>query len=326
MQYDIVAVDMFNLFYRRFEHALEKDPISVARNMVTYIKNEIKKHVCDGGKLFLLYDPIPKNDLGINKIFKYTSRQEIVHNYKQNRVHNKMTLTVVDLVRKYFSHRGPDIITVISNVFEADDFMESIIKEFPDKKIAMFSVDEDWCRYLNDNCELINKGFNTPFTLSAFYDKYNFIPNIVSVSVFKACFGDGSDNIPGALHIKGLKNANEIKKDAFSYVQFLGDHPKAVEEVQKLIKDAKFSQLHEIANKTPEEMFFYKIKCIDPKYEVESTIFDNLQVIKTRCDDYKKYASAKNEDEQFNVLIENTLGFNTTGKNKFKFGNIKLAK
>ncbi len=162
MQYDVIAIDMFNLYYRKKNVALEKDPISIARNMVTFINSEVKQHLADEGKLFLLYDPIPKTDLGLSKTFKYTERQEILHAYKKNRTHDRQCLTVVDLVRKYFIHRGPNVISVISDKFEADDFMESIVKKeaeefdkkYPDGgrelKILMITNDEDYARYLTN--------------------------------------------------------------------------------------------------------------------------------------------------------------------------------
>ncbi len=162
MQYDVIALDMFNLYHRKKNIALEKDPISIARNMVIFINTEVKQHLTDEGKLFLLYDPIPKTDLGLSKTFKYTERQEIVHAYKQNRVHDRQAITVVDLVRKYFLHRGPNVVSVLSDKYEADDFMETIVNEAAaeiDKKypeggreirILMITNDEDWTRYLTD--------------------------------------------------------------------------------------------------------------------------------------------------------------------------------
>lgn len=161
MQYDIIAIDMFNLFYKLKNSSFDKDPISIARNIVRYIKESISPHLIDTGKLYLLYDPIPKNDLGISKTFKYTERQKILHAYKKNRVHDKNCLIIVDFVRKYFLHRGKNIITVISNKYEADDFVESILKEasddldkkYPDGghtlNVALVTTDEDFCRYLN---------------------------------------------------------------------------------------------------------------------------------------------------------------------------------
>lgn len=322
MQYDVIIVDMFNLYYRKKSTSLEKDPISIARNMVTYIDKDVKSHLCNNGKLMLLYDPIPKTDLGLSKVFKYTERQEIVSSYKSNRVHDRECLTVVNLVRKYYLHRGPDVISVISDRFEADDYVESIVKEYSGKDIAMISTDEDWCKYLSDKVVMVNSGWNSIFTVEKFKNKYGFIPSISGVCVWKACFGDGSDNIKGALQVKGLKRANNVKLAAFEYVKYLGNNDVSVDHIENLNK-SNYTALFNVDNKTPEENFIYQINTFDPKYEVASTFFQNIKVIKSRCDSYKPYATSKDLDDKYNIVIEKTLGFNTKKDRSFKFGKIK---
>lgn len=323
MQYDVIAVDMFNLYYRKKNNSLEKDPISIARNMVTFINTEVMQHLVDDGKLFLLYDPIPKTDLGLSKTFKYTERQEILHAYKKNRTHDRSCLTVVDLVRKNFIHRGSNIISVISNKYEADDFMESIVKENDGKDILMITSDEDWCRYLSPKVKMMNADWLNLFTVDSFRDKYNFIPSIAGVCVWKACFGDGSDNIKGALQAKGLKKSNDIKLKAFEYVKYLGNNQDVTIKHIESFRQFNHSRLSDKKNKTIEEDFIYSINMFDPKYEVASTFFNNLYVIQSRCDDYHKFATAKDIDDKYNIIIEKTLGFIKKEDRTFKFGMIK---
>lgn len=323
MQYDVIAVDMFNLYYRKKNSSLEKDPISIARNMVTFINTEVMQHLVDDGKLFLLYDPIPKTDLGLSKTFKYTERQEILHAYKKNRTHDRNCLTVVDLVRKNFIHRGSNIISVISNKYEADDFMESIVKEYSDKDILMITSDEDWARYLSPKVKMMNTDWLNLFTVDSFRDKYNFIPSIAGVCVWKACFGDGSDNIKGALQVKGLKKSNDIKLKAFEYVKYLGLNQDVTIQHIESLKQFSFSRLSDKKNKTVEEDFIYSLNMFDPKYEIATTFFSNLSVIQSRCDDYHKFATAKDIDDKYNIIIEKTLGFIKKEDRTFKFGMIK---
>lgn len=336
MQYDVIALDMFNLYHRKKNVALENDPISIARNMVTFINTEVKQHLTNEGKLFLLYDPIPKTDLGLSKTFKYTERQEIVHAYKQNRVHDRQAITVVDLVRKYFLHRGPNVVSVLSDKFEADDFIESIVKDYPDKDILMVTNDEDFCRYLSPKVEMMNWDWDKMLTVTAFEEKYGFTPSIAGVCVWKACFGDGadtsngkikcgagSDNIKGALQVKGLKKANDVKLKAFEYIKYLGEHPEVtVKDIEDLSKISS-TELFKKKDRTLEEEFIYELNQFDPKYEVVTTFFSNMRVVQSRCDDYKKFAKSKDVDDRFNTLIEKTLGFNVKEDRTFKFGMIK---
>ena len=161
------------------------------------------------------------------------------------------------------------------------------------------------------------------FTVDSFREKYNFIPSIAGVCVWKACFGDGSDNIKGALQAKGLRKANDVKLKAFEYVKYLGNNQDVtIEHIEKL-KNASHSDLFKKKDKTVEEEFIYAINMFDPKYEVSSTFFSNLRVIQSRCDDYSKFATAKEVDEKYNILIEKTLGFIKKEDRTFKFGMIK---
>lgn len=337
MQYDIIVVDVFNLYYRKAHTSLEKDVISVAKNVISFVNNELlKNHLCEDGKLFLLYDPITKSDLGYGKIFKYTERQNILHTYKSRRIYDRESLTGIDLVRKYFLHRGDDIISVISNKHEADDFAETIVVEFKDKKILIVSNDNDWCRYLSDNVEMLNDSWGRILTADKFNKKYGFYPSVSGVCVWKACFGDGatvenskikgsagSDYIVGVLMSKTLRNANDIKKSAYEYVKWLGKHKEvSVADVEKY-KKIGFSSLHSKQDKTPQDEFFYKLSSFAPKLDLETSFFTNLSVIKSRCESYKPYATAKEVDEKFNSVIEMTLGINKNKKSVFKFGKIK---
>lgn len=161
------------------------------------------------------------------------------------------------------------------------------------------------------------------FTVDSFREKYNFIPSIAGVCVWKACFGDGSDNIKGALQVKGLKKANDVKLKAFEYVKYLGANQDVTIKHIEDLKNYNHSMLLNKQDKTIEEDFIYALNMFDPKYEVASTFFSNLRVIQSRCDDYFKFATAKEVDEKYNILIEKTLGFIKKEDRTFKFGMIK---
>lgn len=166
---------------------------------------------------------------------------------------------------------------------------------------------------------MINNTFDQPFSVEAFEEKYKFRPSITGVCVWKACFGDGSDNIKGALQSKSLKQANSIKTLAFEFIKYLGDNDDIT--VDDLLKKESSTFLKN--NTSIEDKFFNGIMSFDPKYEVDRTFFHNLKVIKSRCDSYKEFASSKEEDEKYNNLIEKILGFKVESEKHFKFGLIK---
>lgn len=324
MVYKVIAIDVFNLYFRRLSSCLEKDTISIANNVISCIETEFMPHLEKGGDLYLLFDPIPLNDLGISNTFKYqTTRQKVVSNYKLNRKHDKNALSVIEIVRKYFSHRGEHIREVISDEYEADDYVESIVAKYQNDDIALITNDEDWARYISDKVHMINDSFNKPFTSSDFFKKYNFYPTASSVSMFKACFGDVSDNITGALMVKKVHSVHSIKKLGFEYIQELSKSNDSVDDIIKRIKAYSFMELDKLGDKrTKEQEFIYEIISIDPKYEVESTLFDNLRVIKSACNDFSKFSVWKPIDEKFNVLLENSLGRSKVKKRPFRFGGI----
>lgn len=184
--------------------------------------------------------------------------------------------------------------------------------------------------------EMMNWDWDKMFTASAFEEKYGFIPSVTGVCVWKACFGDGadtsngkikcsagSDNIKGALQVKGLKKANDVKLKAFEYVKYLGEHPEiSVKDVEDLA-EINSTQLFKKQDRTLEEEFIYELNQFDPKYEVVTTFFSNMRVVQSRCDDYRKFAKSKEVDDKYNTLIEKTLGFDVKEDRAFRFGMIK---
>lgn len=325
MTYDLILLDMFNLFYRRSSHIEEKSTVSIANNMINYIETDCRSHLTSNGKIFLLFDPIPKNDLGMDSAFKNsTVRKNLLAKYKKDRKHDALLLSVIDVVRQYFAHRGPGIIEVENCKYEADDFVESIVKRHQDKKIAAVTTDEDWARFLSKNFEMINEGWDKPFTREDFKSKYDFYPTIASVTFWKALFGDPSDNITGAVIFKRRKSMEVLKLSAFKFIKFISEQGYTLEEVEDRMKGYTFSALHKMTDKNPEEQFFYDVHTIGFKLLVQEGIETNLKLVKTLCEDYSKYAVWKDEDITINNIIARSLGRPVEGeKRKFKFGGVK---
>lgn len=162
MKYDVILVDVFNLYYRKKnDKDLMLDTLEQAANCVRFINSEIRSRLTENGYLYLLYDPIIKDDLGFNKKFTYTSvRREIDPGYKASRHHSIGIQEAVRQILNYYRYRGDHIINVANPNLEADDFVEQVIarekarfnKEHPNGnatcKIALFTTDMDWARYL----------------------------------------------------------------------------------------------------------------------------------------------------------------------------------
>lgn len=336
--YSNIIVDVFNLFYRERNKAMgegTKAPsvIDYANHLIDFIENTLRPYQDNEKPMYLLFDPIPLKDLGVDTNFKFkTTRQEISADYKANRKkEDESVLEVVELVRKYFSHRGEKYIECLSDKFEADDYVATIVKDIKEHSkvcsIAMYTTDEDWARYLDDDVVIINKGIKEPMTVNSFFEKYKFVPTIASVQMFKALFGDPSDNIQGVLLEKKIKRFNLAKKLGFEYIKKLGDEKTPMLEVYKEISRDKrksvVDKAKDIMTPDTEVSFLESIFCIDSKYDVTEALIKNLSLIESKCDDYKKYIVSKEVDDKYNVFINQVLGREKT-KRPIRFGKVVI--
>ena len=319
MTYKTFIIDMFNLAYKN--QTKIASPVNIANNVINFINDEIKPRLEPDGDIYLAFDPLPKSDLGMEKNFKYsTTRQLIKSSYKSNRVHNPNVLSALKMLRKYYTYRGEHIKTVIASEFEADDFVEGIVKKEGIGNVALVTTDLDWARYITDNVQMINAGFDTPFTKQDFFNKYGYLPTITAITLNKAIFGDASDNIEPILtkKFKILKDSNDFVKALIKEIS-KKDFP--LKKVQKRVDDAVAVEV--ISNKNRDELD--EILAI---ISVSNTALEefkkNIRLVKSRCDNVDMYTFWKKENSSYNNLMEATLGRKTSTEQKFKFGSITL--
>lgn len=329
--YSNIIIDVFNLYHRikGSQNLKESNAITLANKVIDTIEFDLGKFQDKTKPMYLLFDPIPKKDFGIESAFKYsTRRQEVLPDYKINRRFNycEGDLEAIEWVRKYFSHRGKKYVEISSNKYEADDFVESLVEELLQNKrtnIALVTTDNDWARYLGKNVVMLNDAFDKPFTTDDFLAKYDFKPTLLSVTYFKALYGDPSDNITGALMQKRIKKLNFIKKEGFDWIKSLADSSETIDEVLDRITHYTLDKTKEAT--TPEEkQFFFSIIASDFKDLFDPVLIQNIKVIQSQCKDYHKYAEIKEPDEKFNKFVEEVLKRRKPDKQKFKFGKVKI--
>lgn len=325
MKYDLILIDVFNLYYRRKSHVAIQSTVAITNNLIDYIENELKPMLSTDGKLFLLFDPIAKDDLTVDSSFKYsTERKQLNAKYKENRKKDGLILQCVDTLRRYFLHQGPNVIECENYKYEADDYVESIVKEFSDKKILMVTTDEDWSRFLSENVHMMNRGPKDLFTVKEFQEKYKFKPTIASVTYFKALYGDGSDNIQGALFQRKKKVLEPLKLYGFEFIKHIGETGEDLKTIEERTAKYNFKKLHELEDMNPEEKFFYEVESLGYKLPIKESIQMNLRLIKTICEDYKKVAVSKEIDDKFTNIIKRSLNRPVDGEKKgFKFKLMK---
>jgi 5'-3' exonuclease len=321
MLYDAILVDVFNVCYRKYKN----DGIfNGAKQVIDYLSNDIIPLLSKNGKLYLLYDPIPKSDLGVNKTYK-TARQEIVNSYKSTRLGNPEVLGIVKFLRKYYTFRGDNIVTVIAKSLEADDFVEGLIELEKDGNIAMISNDKDWTRYLSENVVLIDRGPLEPYTCSKFFEEYKHKPSTASVILRKSLYGDYSDNITGVLKMDKVHFYEYIEIIAENAILDVAKDEMTLDELENIINDATFPRLNKKEDKTQLETLLYHIITADVKKADDPlwVLKNNIRVIKCRCKDVTKFLQTYPENNKVNMLYEKMLGEKTQTK-KFKFGNVSI--
>lgn len=339
MNYDIILVDVFNLYYRKKnDRDLKLDAIEQSANCVKYINSDIRTKLTENGYLYLLYDPIIKDDLGFNKKFMYTSvRREMDPGYKANRHHSIDVQEAVRQIMNYYKYRGDHILNVASPNLEADDFVEQIIekekqhweKEFPGKKcrVALFTTDMDWARYLSSGefeVSIINDTFDNPFTKTSYKEKYGYVPTVASVTLDKAMFGDTSDNIIGCLKLKKAKfiqpDVEGLAKDIINNVAESGE---SLKSFTNRFLNYKVCDLLKKTGKTDEETLFLAMGSSIGKDDPLDAFKMNLRVIKSRCKNIDDHITWNKENQQMIDVVERVLNLKKS-EQKFKFGNVKI--
>jgi len=326
--YDSILLDVFNLAYRKGnsrQNATQDNPIKIAGQVISYIESEVKGHLKSDGIIYFLFDPLPeilKTDLGISKNFKYpiTTRRTILKTYKANRKYEPKITEALKLIRRYYAFRGENMKTCICRDVEADDFVEGILK-FESGKIALYSNDSDWARYITDDIVMIKKDFDKPYTKEDYKKEFGIYPSIASVTFKKAVFGDITDGIESIFDIDKVEYPKDIKEISENALNYIAENNITLEDIDKTDKTVFL----ELAKKTdPLSKFFFALGRIQYKNESPySRMMMNFRVIKSRCDDVRKYIYWKDENKELNDFLDNLI-FNKKKEKSFSFGKVKL--
>lgn len=321
MLFKYVLIDVFNLAYRK---SSSNNCVQIANDVIDFINIDVKKRLDPDGAVYLLFDPLPKSDLGLSKAFKYSPRmrKEIVGSYKKNRTYNPQVGEAISLLKKYYTFRGDKYKMVISDDLEADDYVEQLIGML-DGNIALITTDCDWCRYISDKVVMINRGFDDPYTKDEYTKEFGIVPTIATVTLKKAIYGDKSDNIESIFAGKKF-NSSALEDISDIMLVYIANENMSFKEVEKHIKGAEFTRLFKIKDRNPLEEFEYELLAVDTSIASPfSALLDNIRVIKSRCDDVKKYITFAPENKKYNDLMDVTLKRAPGVKKEIKFGALK---
>lgn len=200
--FDLLVIDLLNLLFRFVYNNKEDISILYTKllNNILYIKNILG--VENTNIIFLTDYNFISNNSGaiISNSQKNYIKSQIDNNYKVNRKYNfsNKDLNSIKEIVKLLSHNYK---IFYANGYEADDIANYIyttnLKEKSNKKIAYYTLDKDWWQYITDNSKIvINKNKNIEIIdLTYSYKTLNFYITQNNYNLYKAIFGDKSDNI-----------------------------------------------------------------------------------------------------------------------------------
>lgn len=314
--YNHILIDVANLFYRLAANATTGE--EAARKMVNWTKNEAMTRLSPEGKLYLLFDPMSYSDLGENKSFyvPLSPRKALLPDYKAGRKYSKIYSHAVELYRKYYIYRNVAVL-IYSREYEADDYVEPLLKKLKKESdtfcAALITTDYDWARYIengdNYKVEMINNSWDKPYTVEDFVEDFEFHPTIAANSVYRAFFGDVSDNIEGAINIKKAKFVNNVKVLIRDYLKFVSDSGATVSDVLKQFKTANFSTINAKEDKSAFDYLYTELYIASLKAPVIEKFCTNLKVICSQLSDsdIEQYIHNNEDRPEVNNIIHQGL-------------------
>ena len=306
MLYDYIVIDSANLFYRCLGE--NETAEQVVRKMISFTE-DLRQSLSD--TLYIIFDPISEYDLGESKSFKFPSseRKKIDENYKANRQYSSLYYQSILLYKKFYTYRGDKVKTIYSQEYEADDFVEPLLEMIgPNKKVALVTTDYDWSRYISDDVHMINKGLDKPYSIKDFEEKFLFKPTKASITLYKALYGDESDNIKGSIYLDKTKLVNNIKELCYNYIKEVADTNKSLEDVEKDLKQGyKFDATH--IGETPLEQLLFAFHMNSKQVNIINKTILNMSIVRSLLEgkDISKYIHSNPEKPEYNSIIRQSI-------------------
>ena len=309
MLYDTIMIDSANLFYRLAKNS--DTPKKIVKSLIKFVEEECKPHLHKDGDIYILFDPLSKSDLGESKSFTYSTnvRKSIDSNYKKGRSYSPLYGPTIEIFKKYYSYRGDSIKLVYSNQYEADDFVEPIVKSLAGKKIAIITTDNDYARYISDDIDMINKGFEKPYTIKEFYDDFKFYPTPAANTLYKAIFGDSSDNIEGCINLKKARFITNIRKTSYNYIKYVSDNKISLDDALSQFKTANFNEIVSKKDRGDFGSLFVELYVASQRDEVLLTFYKNIKLIRSQLEgkDVSKFIHSSPEKIEFNEIQKQAI-------------------
>lgn len=309
-KYDWIVFDLVNFCYKTFPK--EKGPLTQFSNKFVYgaaaasaiksIESLKAKYGHSDTKVVLLVDNyLSRADL--TSAFTYADRKNLLAEYKRVRKReDKEFYNTVNIVRYYFLVGVGEYYSVKIDGLEADDLLKPLLTyEAKQGSVLLVTSDLDWTRYLSDRVHWLPSLKDAPETKEDLAMKLGFDVTEKTIVLYKAIFGDASDNIKGILPL----NQHNLSQ----FIEYAKECPYA-EYATVLHRSAEWRE------KWPD------LKILSDQ---EGQLRINIQVVSTipvAEDIFKDNYVKSRESATIHKKLRELLGLSVDKKN-FVFGNVK---
>lgn len=314
-KYDYLIVDSVNFAYRTFkmkgETPLQVSKKSVYKNSICDFIRAIEslkdKYLSSEGEVYLLFDNYYSR-ADLRSTYMFADRKKLNESYKSNRKkESKEFYNSINFLRYYYLVGPEKYHTARIDNLEADDLVGPLLSHLGvtkgDKTALLVTTDADWTRYLTFNTDWLPDLSNPPETLGDLSNKLGFKVTKDNVILYKAVFGDKSDNIPN------IVPENDSTRKEFKELLGMISYP---EEMILLSRDEDLRETYRILKKVSEDekKFLVNLQLISPIPCGEDTLRIHLTV-------------GRNAETLYNTLRE-VMGL--VEPEGFVFGNVKRTR
>lgn len=311
-KYDVLVVDCVNFAYRTFKMK-DETPLQVSKksvyknsicNFILTLESLKDTYLNSDGEIYLLFDNyFSRADL--RSTYMFADRKKLNESYKATRKkESKEFYNSINFLRYYYLI-GPSIYhTARIDNLEADDLVEPLFNHLGINKgyksALMITTDADWTRYLADNVDWLPDLSKSPETITDLSNKLGFKVSKSRIILYKAIFGDASDNI------QGIVPDNENNRKEFISLLDMIDYPEYLIEMSRGLEFRnQFNILKNIAKN--EKAFLVNLQIISPIPCGVDTLLSHL-------------TSGRNAETMYKTVRE-VMGLEES--EGFVFGNVK---
>lgn len=234
-KYDRLIIDVVNLCYKTFTK--EKDSVVTVGSKLVYknsicnfiksVESLVKDYLYEDGKVYLLFDNyFSRADLKTS--FMFADRKDLDKAYKETRKkEHKEFYNSVNFLRYYYLTDTSKFRSIQIQGLEADDLVKPLLnsKYCKGSSCLLVSSDLDWVRYLNPDpsVDWLPSFKEEPETIEDVSFKLGFKVTENSIILYKAIFGDASDNVDSIVPLNDKNKADfvELIKDGDSHLDIL---------------------------------------------------------------------------------------------------------